>query len=429
MNENPFFNTVEPAPYLNNPALSPDGGILYFVLAGDIWSVPSDGGEGHQVTSHVGYDSCPRISPCGSSLAFVSQRTGNGDIYTINLESGEISKLTHHSGANLLGGWSPDSNWLYFTSRRDGLSGAIYKVHVDGGTPIEVLVDSRETHEQPTVSPNGQVVAFVNNGIPWWRRGPHPAGASAIWTVDEAAEADNHLKLTTYAGRNICPMWSEDDTRLYYISDEGGSENIWAIQADGENAGPLTNFQDGRCLRATVSANGRTIAFERNDQIWKLDVEIRETNSIDIHVLPDQKTNPRIHRTFTDDIDEFHLSPDGKKALFAVHGELFAAPSEFEDTYNAIRVTQLPSANTRQTGIQIAGPLRMFQIGLVTTRYSVEEKETCLTDDGEQKYFPRHSPDGNWIAYLHGREEIRLIGTQTGESLPFARWRLKADPT
>ena len=30
------------------------------------------------------------------------------------------------------------------------------------------------------------------------------------------------------------------------------------------------------------------------------------------------------HRTYTGDIDEFQLSPDGKKAAFIVHGDVFA---------------------------------------------------------------------------------------------------------
>ena len=71
-------------PYLRTPALSPDGSLIAFSYAGDIWVVESSGGGASPVTSHGGYDERPRFSPDGTLLAFVSERTGNGDIYPVS---------------------------------------------------------------------------------------------------------------------------------------------------------------------------------------------------------------------------------------------------------------------------------------------------------------------------------------------------------
>ena len=424
MSSNPFFSDVAPAPYLHSPALSPDGETLLFAYAGDIWSVPACGGAAHQVTSHVGRDGAPMFSPDGSKIAFESTRTGNGDIYVLDLMSGELRRLTHFGGGDALGCWSPDGSWLYFASRRDGLSGAIFRVHVEGGTPTQVLSDPRETSYQPAVSPDGSVLAFANDGMPLWRRGPHPAGASAIWTVGIPSDDALPARLTTHAGRNVSPMWSPDGAQLYTISDEGGIENIWSMSSDGGGHEAVTSFEDGRCIRASISGDGRRIAMDRGTEIWTLDIPSREACRVEITIRPDQKTNPASHRTFSKDFSGFRLSPDGKKALFTAHGEIFAAPSELEDSYNAVRVTHSPfreyQADWRPDSRAVAYLSDRFGNYEIFEYDFLKGEERQLTDDpDEQKYAPRYSPDGTWIAYIRGHEAIRLIDTATGQSRAF----------
>jgi tricorn protease len=47
------------------------------------------------------------------------------------------------------------------------------------------------------------------------------------------------------------------------------------------------------------------------------------------------------------------------------------------------------------------------------------KKETQLTDSSVPANMPKFSPDGKWIAYFHGKEEIRLINAETKEIKPF----------
>src|SRR3712207_3356069 len=71
-------------PYFSDPALSPDACEIAFVSSGDIWTVPSKGGEARLLVSHPDYESRPVYSPDGRHLAFASTRSGNGDIYVLN---------------------------------------------------------------------------------------------------------------------------------------------------------------------------------------------------------------------------------------------------------------------------------------------------------------------------------------------------------
>ena len=414
-------------PYLCQPHLSPNGSEIAFCYAGDVWIASSAGGRARGVTTHPSHDSHPVFSPDGSQLAFASQRTGEGNIYVIPLNSSEPPKrLTYHSASIPPSCWSPDGNWIYFASTYDGICGAIHKISVNGGTPIRIAGDPLESHYNIAISPDGSSLAFNNNGHAWWRRGPNPAGHSDIWTVD--VSATDYKRLTQYLGKNLNPMWNADGDRLYYLSDRDGQENIWSIGLEGEaTAEQITHFTDGRVLRPSISADSKWIVFERGFQLWRLNLTNRASEAIEIAVHTDEKSNPVTHRTYTGDIVEFQLSPDGKKAAFIVHGDVFADLADkgekvkkggdsFKVTDTPARESQLrwhPESNRVVYVSDRFGNNQIFQYDFLA------REETQLTDSREQKYAPNFSPDGRTLAYMQGNTEIWLMDTETLESRPF----------
>src|SRR5512142_2974667 len=108
---------------VGDPAISPDGGEIAFVYGGDIWTVPSSGGEAHLLVAHPATESRPLYSPDGKYLAFVSRRTGNGDIYVLTLASGELKRLTYDDAPEQLDGWSADSRTVYFSTSAHDIAG------------------------------------------------------------------------------------------------------------------------------------------------------------------------------------------------------------------------------------------------------------------------------------------------------------------
>ena len=56
---------------------------VVFSYAGDLYTVPVSGGVARRLTSHVGYEMFPRISPDGKYIAFTGQYDGNTEVFVI----------------------------------------------------------------------------------------------------------------------------------------------------------------------------------------------------------------------------------------------------------------------------------------------------------------------------------------------------------
>ena len=102
---------------LQKPALSQTR--IVFVFAGDLWSVPREGGEAERLTSSAGSETNPVFSPDGSRIAFTGEYDGNVDVFIIPAAGGVPRRLTWHPAADAALGWTPDGKRVLFTSGRN----------------------------------------------------------------------------------------------------------------------------------------------------------------------------------------------------------------------------------------------------------------------------------------------------------------------
>jgi dipeptidyl aminopeptidase/acylaminoacyl peptidase len=265
-------------PTLYEPAISPDGRTVAFVSGGDIWTVAGSGGEARLLVSHPANESRPLWSPDGRQIAFVSERTGNGDIYVLEVSAGVLTRLTYDDSNEQLDGWSAEGQWIYLNSASKDIAGMrdVYRVRSTGGTPMAVAADRYASEYWAAPSPDGRL-AITARGVvsgQWWRNGHSHLDESEIWLVtpgDGRSAPEYRLAGDGGAARDAWPMWSADGSTLFYVSNRGGTENIWSRPANGGNARRISNFRDGRVLWPTISRDGSTIAFERDFGIWILD--------------------------------------------------------------------------------------------------------------------------------------------------------------
>ncbi|MEO8811024.1 MAG: hypothetical protein ABI386_12345, partial [Rhodanobacter sp.] len=263
---------------LSQPSVSPDGRQIAFVADGGIWTVGSGGGRAHLlVADDGGNDSRPLYSPDGKQLVFQSDTGGEGSgIQVLDLSSGVLRRLTWADGSNALDAWSRDSQWIYLSSSRDNVGGmaGVYRVRASGGTPMPVSLESYRNESMAAPSPDGASLALVGGGMgdwQWWRHGSSHIDHGAVWLLRDDGR-HQYSRLTPDDARAEWPMWAPDGRALYYMSDRGGTENIWRVPVGGGTSEmPVTSFTDGRVLWPSLSANGRLLAFERDFGIWTLD--------------------------------------------------------------------------------------------------------------------------------------------------------------
>ena len=236
---------------------------------------------------------------------------------------------------------------------------------------------------------------------------------------------------------NRWPLWAPDGQGLYFVSDRDGMENLWFQPLEGAPARQLTDFGEGRLLWPAISRDGRTIVFERDFGIWRMDVGSGAIAPLVIRVRPDTKFTPVRVATYSRELTELELSPDGKKVAFVARGEIFA---DFADKETDKEQRQGPSFRVTNTPFResdVTWSPDSRKLTYTSDRHGDEElflydftthAETRLTDSAQHAHGrtagPRHSPDGKWIAYALGDDQIRLLDAETHTDRPFVTRQL-----
>src|SRR5947209_19653713 len=117
------YAASNPPLLLQKPTLSKTQ--IAFVYAGDLWTVPREGGDARRLTTGPGIETNPFFSPDGSTIAFTGEYDGNIDIYTVPAEGGVPKRLTWHPAPDTVLGWSPDGKKILFSSPRESYAGFV----------------------------------------------------------------------------------------------------------------------------------------------------------------------------------------------------------------------------------------------------------------------------------------------------------------
>ena len=271
------------------PGIAPDGGTIAFVHGGDIWTVPSQGGEARILIAHEEEESRPIYSPDGSQLAFESYRDGTSHIYLYDFASGGVTpadldihvdhtrRLVRRFGVGLL-----QLHLARHLGHDRRLSGSCEW----GGRRCRcsrIAMPATSGHRRPRMGAWRSLLAEKNAFSQWWRHGHSHMDESEIWIADPNSGSPAYTPVST-GGKNQWPMWMADG-RIAFVSDRDGAENLWVTQVSGD-ATKVTSLRDGRVLWPTYSpADGGRIAFERDFQIWTHDVASGRTAAINIRPI------------------------------------------------------------------------------------------------------------------------------------------------
>jgi dipeptidyl aminopeptidase/acylaminoacyl peptidase len=246
-----------------DPRISPDGSEIVYTVATvnnkhdnyqtAIWIVPAAGGPPRQLTAGP-HDSSPRWSPDGKRLAFL--RSGEKDgkpepaqIFLLNMNGGEARALTDVPKGAGAAVWSPGGRALAFLSTTEAKD-------FDKKKPDEEKSDVKVITR----------AVYRSNGTGYndYERVTH------IWTVEVPAVLNDAVKakqVTTDRYNESSPVWSRDETRIYFASDrvleayyEPPSTDIYSVDAKGGELQKLVHV-DGGAAGLSLSPDGRKMAF------------------------------------------------------------------------------------------------------------------------------------------------------------------------
>ncbi|WP_296599933.1 S41 family peptidase [Phenylobacterium sp.] len=403
-----------PKPTLAEPSLSPDGGEIAFVSGGDIWTVPAAGGTASLLVTDAATEGRPLYSPDGREIAFTSNRAGAANVYVLTLATGKLRRITYTDANEQLDGWSRDGKWLYVSGPANDIArqNDVWRVAATGGTPLEVSRERYLNEFNSAPSPDGQSIALMAKGISstqWWRNGHSHIDEAELWVKPIAANAP-YRRLLGASSKRLWPMWSADGATLWFMSDEGGTENLWRMAAAGGAPQQVTRFTDGRVLFPSIGYDGKSIVFEREFEIWKLDTATGAAAKVPVALrgAPAAAGERRLVET---SFRSMAVSPDGKKLAVIAHGEVFAAPAK--DGGQAQRITETPAAESdlawSSDSRRLAYVAERGRQSQVMEYDFATQKERPLTQPSDVDAAPSYSPDGKMLAYVHGTRQIRVI--------------------
>ena len=383
--------------YVRQPDLH--GDLLVFCAESDLWLMNLNDGVPRRLTTHPGNESNPSFSPDGRSVAFTGAYDGNTDVYIIPVEGGEPRRLTWHPGDDQMVDWWPDGRSVVVRSRRSDHVGNqhLFTVDLEGGDPQELPLGwaSRIAVDEQT----GRWAFIRNNreNRPWKRyRG---GWASDIWVGDP--ERADFRKVTDFDGMDHFPMWH--DGRIYFLSDKGGTANIWSITPDGGDRRRHTRY-DKWDIRWPAQADDGRIVFTLAADVHIFDPATGDVDKVDIDLGSDRLLTRVRYPNAGRSISEVALTPEGDRLAVIARGEVFSVPVEKGVTYPVTRGT---GARERSVIYHPDGDKLLYitdekreEEVRVQDAWGRGEAETVLSaEEGVWHYQPEFSPDGKRLAY------------------------------
>jgi dipeptidyl aminopeptidase/acylaminoacyl peptidase len=289
----------------------------------NLWMVSGDGKEDRPLTTGAYKDSEPRISPDGTRVAYLSNRSGKTQIHVRWLDTGQEAQVTDLQQAPSQIVWSPDGKWIGYEARVPGKPdwapkmpekppGAkwadppivvtklrwrengvgliqpgythIFAIPASGGTPKQIT-SGEYPHSQPFAwSADGKWIYTSTNRIADAEYSLE-GGDIYAYSVDDGTVK----QLTTRKGPDMDPVPSPSGKKIAYLGHDWKFQSytvnhLYLMDADGSNSKNLTASLDRDVRSPHWSWDGKTLYFlvddHGNTQLYSADPDSGEVKAI-----------------------------------------------------------------------------------------------------------------------------------------------------
>lgn len=403
--------------FYRQPALQGDQ--LVFVAEGDLWRASAQGGAAQRLTTHVGSESWPALSPDGRWLAYVAQYDSEGgDLYALPVGGGVPKRLTWDFGAVRAWGITAQGEVLYTGATLSGQPGTqLHLVNIQTGARRALPVGQAS---DGALSADGKTLYFTRNGLRGDNARQYRGGAMArLWVMDLSGK-DEAKPLLPEGSNDRRPMPYRDASgaaRIAFLSDRDGTYNLWSVNAQGQDLRQHTRHKGWDIRHASVS--GSQVAYALGADLYRVDLNTSAAEqrlSLTLSSDFDQQ-RPRWVTKPQDFLTHVAFAPDGERVVLTSRGRLATqgvgplrraelAPPTGLDNAGRCRAAEFSSDSRQVFALcDYSGELEIWRFAAngVGQPQAVTQGATAM----RQALLP--SPDGRWIA--HTDKEGRLFLT------------------
>ena len=403
-----------------NVDVSPDGETIAFDLLGQIYALPLSGGKAEPLLAGSSFDQCPRYSPDGKQIAFVSDQTGFANVWVMNVKTRAVRQITRLKDAGGAAGsvgcpleWLPDGQELVFGSESGRQRLSI--VPIATGEPRFLEPDAPPTYlpEKPDLVMIRKVhsASFT------------PDGLTAFFSETQ----DNH---------HLSHLPQAIQTRLYRIDMASHKRELLTDPVEGRNE-----------FAPVISHGGHLLAYCRENAPNDIELRIRNLPTGEdrrLTILADADDPDDSDAQSGAELPGYSFTPDDQFVVIWFGGKIHKVPVEggasmvVPFTVHVVREV----ANSVQARYRIQdGPLRIRAIrwpflsrdghrlifsanGYLWGSQLPRGKPSRLTNGDDFEYAPAVSPDEHRVAYVAsnhtqdrvGLGKLRILDLSSGQS-------------
>ncbi|GAB5405687.1 MAG: hypothetical protein Aurels2KO_39180 [Aureliella sp.] len=394
---------------------------IVFVYAGDLWTVPREGGVASPLASPAGSETNPRFSDSGDEIAFVGNYDDGSDIYKCSIDGGIPERVTYHPGRETLCDWTPDGGLLYFSSAFTGLARMTHLLTISDEKPYPVKLPV-PYGTNGAISPDGSWLAYTpySRDTRTWKR--YRGGmASDVWLFN--LKTNTSKQITDWEGTDTLPMWHGQT--VYYLSDAGPNSrlNLWSYDTNTGQREQVTQHADydvkWPSIGPATDGSGE-IVYQQGASLRLLSLASGESSAVEVKI---PGARPRLRQMAVDASDNLggaSISPSGKRVAAEARGDIWSLPAK----------NGTPRNLTATSGVAERSPswspdgrwIAYFsdatgEYELTITQSDGRGETRRLTNDGQHwRSNPVWSPDSKWIAFTDKTGAYLLHNIDSGKT-------------